>query len=254
MQTPLFDTLLRIIGTLPAVEVLEARRPDGPVQEAVLRIACPPEVVPDLSEFLRSPGALAAAAPTPDGFLLVAPDGAMVVTTLVVTPDTKAPTGVSPEGTRFWGALCRALGAVGREEPFTAHGHLELCRTELLALYRLALAPGQPGGGWWGLEGITGAERPLQSLTEWLVCPLDVRLQWRCAHKLAAAYEGLTLPLAERLGAPYPWELRNHAFRMLDSVRPAQPAPEAVIPAEPDPAPAHGGPARFKVKMRRKAD
>lgn len=155
----------------------------------------------------------------------------------------------------FWRDLFQAAAAIGREQPFTAHGRLERCREGLLNLYRLALQSDRPGAGWEGAEALQNAHQALKPLTEWLVQPLDRRAQWRCAYKLAEAFEKLMLPLTERLGLPYPWAMRNLTFRRLDQTRPDSRAPETKIPrlkeladqAEP---PRRSGPARFRVKSR----
>jgi hypothetical protein len=123
----------------------------------------------------------------------------------------------------FWHDLWSAAAAIGQGRPLTAHGRLESCRTALVDLYRLALAPGRPGAGYEAAEALPGAAA-LEKLFEWLVSPLDLREQWRCATRLAAAYESLVLPLLERLGLTYPWAMRNLAFARLDQVRPDRPA------------------------------
>ncbi|HYF91244.1 MAG TPA: hypothetical protein VD969_03250 [Symbiobacteriaceae bacterium] len=159
---------------------------------------------------------------------------------------------------RFWSDLYGAGAAIGRAQPFTVHGRLERCRAALLDIYRLALRPDGPGAGWEGAEALPGAARVLDPVQEWLVQPLDLRAQWRCAYKLAEAYEKLMLPLAERLGLAYPWTMRNLAFRRLDEIRPDRGgAPNTTVPRlrdtadEPDPAPRRGGPGRFRVRTRR---
>jgi hypothetical protein len=156
---------------------------------------------------------------------------------------------------RFWRGLYHACGALGQEQPLTAHGRLEACRTQLLDLYRLALAPGRSGNGWAAMEALPGAAKVLEGLTEWLVAPLELRAQWRCAFRLAEAYEQLMLPLAERLHLAYPWAMRNLAFRRLDEIRPDKAAgltgdvPRLRDAAE-EPAP-RPGKAKVKVRVRR---
>lgn len=215
----------------------------------------------------------------PEGWLLVSPEGEVVVITPVVTPpaaphrplfDRRRPGASAPampqaaeprpadpsrEAACFWGDLYLALRAIGQNWSLTAHGDLERCRLRLVNLYRLALSPAEPGDGWAGVEGLEGADA-LTGLVQWLVAPLDGRSQWRCAHRLAAAYESLTLPLVERLGLPYPWAMRNLAFKRLDETRPDRgPAPPAGVETlrdladRPDPV-APAGPARFRIKRR----
>jgi hypothetical protein len=153
----------------------------------------------------------------------------------------------------FWSALHRAAVAIGGQHPLEAHGELERCREALINLYRLALAPGNGQVGWEGADALPGAQA-LKSLHEWLVCPLQTRLQWHCACKLAAAYESMVLPLMERMGEPYPWAMRNRTFERLEQVRPdrgAQAIPALPIAKEEPPEPT--GPVRIRIKRRRPA-
>jgi hypothetical protein len=156
---------------------------------------------------------------------------------------------------RFWRELYHACGAIGREQPLTAHGRLEACRTLLLDLYRLALAPGRSGSGWEAMEVLPGAAKVLEGLTDWLVVPLELRAQWRCVFRLAEAFEQLMLPLAERLHLAYPWPMRNLTFRRLDEIRPDQAAgltgdvPRLRDTA--DEAAPRPGKAKVKVRVRR---
>lgn len=252
MEIPFFDRLVHLMKALPGVSITEAVPPDRPLAEGSLRLSMPPEIAANFAEWSGALGDLAGAVPQAGGWLLIGGDGTAVVTSFVVTP--AADTDPGRAAARFWADLYRAMGAVGRAEPFSAHGHLEVCRTALLGLYRLALAPGRPGSGWAGAEELPGGQ-VLGSLLDWLVCPLDLHAQWRCAHRLAAAYESLMLPLSQRLEMPYPWALRNLAFARLDAVRPAQPAAERMqAPPEPAEDGARAGPARFKVKLRRRSD
>jgi hypothetical protein len=225
---------------------------------------------PAWAEWLGALGETAFTGPVAGGWRVITPDGLSI--RLIVggaVPAGAQPvfdrTGAEPPAAaaaplpdlaaaaaRFWHDLYQALAAIGREQLFTAHGHLERSRAGLLAIYRLALAPGRPGTGWEGLETLPGAAA-LDSLKEWLVAPLELRAQWRCAHKLATAYESLTLPLLERLGAPYPWAMRNLVFQRIDQVRPDRPRVEAQLPPmapDPEPPQAPAGPARFKIKRR----
>lgn len=157
---------------------------------------------------------------------------------------------------RFWADLHRAAGALGKGQPFTAHGCLEECRRALLDLYRLALAPEDGGEGWEGIERLAGVAPALAQVREWLVAPLELRAQWRDAHRLAAAYESLMLPLCQRLGVSYPMAMRNLAFRRLDQVRPdrskERPADTASArPAEAAPEPAAPASGRLRVTRGR---
>lgn len=175
---------------------------------------------------------------------------------------TAPETDLSRTAARFWHDLWHAA-AVLRDEPFTAHGRLERCREALVALYRLALAPGAPtvpwNSAWEGAEALPGAARVLDNLKDWLVSPLEYRAQWRCATRLAQTYESLMLPLAERLRFDYPWAMRNLAFQRLDALRPDQGpalAPDKV-PRRPDPtgeteatSPPPGA-GRYRIKARR---
>lgn len=88
----------------------------------------------------------------------------------------------------------------------------------------------------------------LAGMQTWLVVPLQTKELWRSAHKLAAAYESLMLPLMERLNLPYPWTMRNLAFAHLDAVRPDGRKPMAP-PAAPS-EPATREPGRVKVRIR----
>lgn len=174
----------------------------------------------------------------------------VVVATAGVLPD------LAKEAAEFWRDLYQACAAIGREQPFTAHGRLERCRERLLFIYRVALRPTAPGAGWEGAESLPGADRVLGPIQEWVVQPLEQRAQWRCAHRLAEAYETLMLPLAERLSLAYPWAMRNLTFRRLGEIRPQRgQAPDVTIPRLRDTAdeaaPARkGGPGRFRVKPR----
>jgi hypothetical protein len=168
-----------------------------------------------------------------------------------------------PDAAQFWTDLHQAVDAIGHEHPLTAHGRLERCRIALIDLYRLALSPGAPGGTYEGADSLPGGNKALDSLLDWLVAPLDLKAQWRCAHRLATTFEKLMLPLAERLGLAYPWTIRNLAFQRLDETRSDRTATAAELPpvpgrkdltAEPDQqaaTPRTSEPARFKLKTRR---
>ncbi|HLN65187.1 MAG TPA: hypothetical protein VK464_27010 [Symbiobacteriaceae bacterium] len=231
-----------------------------------------PGGAPDLAAWLSALGETAFSGPVKGGWRVITPDGLSIRLLLngpvpagaqVIFhrtgeepgPGGGAAGGVIPDleasAARFWHDLYQAGAAIGREQLFTAHGHLERCRAALLEIYRLALAPGQPGTGWDGLEALPGAGA-LDGLKEWLVSPLELRAQWRCMHKLASSYESLTLPLLERLGLTYPWAMRNLVFARIDEVHPDRPRVAVDLPKEPEPEPtrAPAGPARFKIKRR----
>lgn len=123
-------------------------------------------------------------------------------------------------GAGFFGDLYRALAAIGQGEPLSAHHYLERCRGALLALYRLAA--GDAGSGWNGAEGPLGAGL-VQELSSWLVAPLVLEEQWRNGYRLAQRFESLFLPLAERLGLDYPWQMRTLAFDRLGKAKPGAP-------------------------------
>jgi len=212
----------------------------------------------DLLPWLEALGETAYAGPTAVGARAVTPDGLTVNVLLNQAPSPgaqtvmereappAAPTVPGLEPGAFWNGIYQAAAALGRQQPFAAHGRLEECRVALLALYRMALAPGSPGPGWEGLPE-SGA---LDGLKDWLVVPLDLRAQWRCAHRLATTYESLVLPLTERLDLRYPWAMRKLAFERLDQIRPDRPTAEVAIPKAEEPAPPRTGPAKFRVKRR----
>lgn len=120
---------------------------------------------------------------------------------------------------RFWRDLYRAARALERDQVLTAHHWLQSCGGELIQLYRLALAPGTPGDGWEGADAIPGLPAAVEPVRDALVAPLEGRAQRWSAFRLATAYEGLMLPLCERLGVEYPMEMRNLAFQRLDRGR-----------------------------------
>lgn len=120
---------------------------------------------------------------------------------------------------RFWRDLYRAARAIERDRPLTAHHWLHACGGGLIQLYRLALAPSTPGEGWEGADAIPGLAGALEPVREALSVPLESRAQRRSAYRLATAYEGLMLPLCERLGVVYPMGMRNLAFQRLDQGR-----------------------------------
>lgn len=218
----------------------------------------------DLAPWVGALGESAYAGITPTGCQAVTPDGLTVNVLLNQAPPAEAQTvlqtaapaiteqvpGPGLDTPAFWNGLYQAAAALGRQQVFTAHGRLEQCRAALLDLYRLALTPGGSGAGWEGLDGLPGAGA-LDGLKEWLVAPLDLRAQWRSAHRMATTYERLVLPLTERLGLSYPWAMRNLAFERLDQIRPDRPTAEVEIPKPPaDPEPPRTGPAKFKIRRR----
>ncbi|MGE5674225.1 MAG: hypothetical protein ACM3XM_10085 [Mycobacterium leprae] len=280
--------LARLVAATPAIRGLYLASHSGSDRfgEARLYLTALPSFPSGLLQWLEPAGETAYTALTAAGADIVMMDGLTI--TLIVgsrapgvgwtplferenpsnIPDGSAGVSAEPEPdgafvarvSRFWRYLFAAGAALGQGEPFSAHGDLEECRQVLLALYRTALAPADTGEGYGGIDRLPGAEA-LAGLTEWLVAPLDIRAQWRCATRLAATYESLMLPLVDRLGLDYPWALRNLAFRRLELVRPelgeegateaarqVRSAPAVEAPAGPP------GPARFKVKLRRRAE
>ncbi|HEY3367655.1 MAG TPA: hypothetical protein VGK74_21560 [Symbiobacteriaceae bacterium] len=250
---------------------------DDPFMELDFWLVAPASFADRLREWPGLPADPAYFAMTADGCLVVTGDGVAVA--IHVAPEVVAvPAGLQPvfnrteyrpagvgrpvaeqdlvrDAARFWHGLFQAAAAIGRGQAITAHGELEGCRMALLNLYRMALAPGEPPGGWSGAERIPGSDRVLDGLKEWLVAPLDLRAQWRCAHRLAAAYESLMLPLTERLGLAYPFAIRNLAFGRLDVVKrrlaEKGSSPEVVTPApEPEPKAPGQGPAKFHIQRR----
>jgi len=119
----------------------------------------------------------------------------------------------------FWRDLYRAGRAIRQARPLTAHRWLFACGGRLVGLYRTALSPGSPGEGWEGAEEVPGLLSALEPVRAALCAPLDVMEQRRAAHRLATAFEGLMLPLCEKLGVAYPMALRNLAFGQLDAQR-----------------------------------
>lgn len=117
----------------------------------------------------------------------------------------------------FWRDLFRAARAIRREQTLTAHRWLFACGGRLLDVYRLALAPGTAGTGWEGADDVPGLPAALERVRPALAAPLDLRAQRSAARRLAEAFEGLVLPLCERLGLAYPMALRSLAFQELDA-------------------------------------
>lgn len=251
-----------------------------PYGELELHLAAPAEFRAGLTGWLGGLGETALLEPTPAGCRVVTPDGLQIE---IIVSDRVAPTGLQAvfqrnvgsapttpaleqvhdlalEAAACYGAIYRAAAALGRGLSLTAHGELEQARERLVNLYRLALSPGNPGRGWAGADRLPGGAKALAGVREWLVCPLELQAQWRCAHRLATTYESLVLPLTERLGLPYPWAMRNLVFHRLEQVKTAWANAEAEARGEvpvtkapepaPEPPPARTGPARFKVKSR----
>lgn len=270
--SPYVLSLLRRVARAPAVLAVYTRTPVWTVSESDVSLVLVAEaaLAADLPTWLADVGETALLDPCPDGCRVITTDGTVVDVALIIAPQALPPgelqgiyrrdgadvpaqataAEVPPDLTagvgRFWGHLYVAATALGRGWPFTAHGELELCRSEMVALYRAALAPGSTGSAWAGVEAFdrVGA---LSGMTPWLVAPLQTREQWRSAHQLAAAYESLMLPLLERLNLPYPWAIRNLAFARLDAVRPDGRRPTAPPSAAPDPEPP---PQRAQLKVR----
>jgi hypothetical protein len=286
--TQSLERLIRLAAADPQITAAYAggalaREEADPFGELELYLVAPDGLQPDLLAWAAPLGETAHADLTPQGCRLVTPDGLAITIAVAERAEAFTADGLKPlfnrgadgptpsapqlpgdlalSAGRFWDALYRAAAELGRERPFSAHGELERCRTMLVDLYRLALAPGRTGTGWAGADLLPGGGRILEGLVEWLVAPLDVKAQWRSAHRMAIAYEGLMLPLLERLGLPYPMAIRNLAFRRLDEVKPERRAeaearaglpevPPAPPEAEAPPKPA--GPVRVKVgKIRR---
>ncbi|MFO7273554.1 MAG: hypothetical protein DIU55_001650 [Bacillota bacterium] len=116
----------------------------------------------------------------------------------------------------FWRDLYRAGRAIRAGRTLTAHHWLFTCGGHLIDLYRLALQPDSPGRGWVGADEVPGLARALEPVRPFLSAALEGRSQRRAAHKLAEAFEGLVLPLCQRLGLAYPMALRTLAFRSLE--------------------------------------
>jgi len=276
--TPGAQYLQRLIRHAAATPAISAAYVGGtlaaggadPFAELDMYLVAPPGY--PAAEWLAALGGTAYLGPLPCGCQAVTPDGLTIRVLLADEPpagvqtifEREAPAPAAPDhaapaampdltavAAGFWNGLYQAAAAIGRQQPFTAHGRLEACRLALAGVYRMALAPGGASAGWEGLDSLPGAGA-LDGLKEWLVAPLDPRAQWRSAHRLASTFESLLLPLAQRLGLAYPWEMRNLAFARLDQVRPDRPQAAAPPPPAPEPEtePARTGPARFKIKRR----
>lgn len=289
--TRFLEQLLRLTVATPEIMAAYVGGPlavgaADPFAEVELWLVAPETFCGQLAGWVATLGETAFAGPSEDRFRLVTPDGLAVAIAVVDGPGAVPAEGVrtlfdryglgEPTGefgsgpaltaewvgqaaAAFWLDLYRAAASLGREQPLAAHGGLERCRVHLLDLYRLALTPGKPGTGW-ATADLLPSRQLLEGLREWLVCPLELQAQWKCAHRLATTYERLVLPLTERLGLSYPWALRSLAFARLDEVKPGRrPAGEPGVPT-PEPPPAEEppkaapGPARFKVKARRPAE
>lgn len=245
------QNLIRLLYATPAVSAAwiggDLARPGAALIERIdLYLVAAPGFSEGIRPWLAAAGPVAYSGPDEEGWRVVTPDGVEWLIHLRppdrtggLQPLFDRREAAEPPGEagvpgidltamagRFWSDLLRAARALGAGEPFTAHGHLEECRRALVALYRLALAPGERGHGWQGADAVAG----LEPVREWLVAPLDLRAQWRSAHHLAAAYESLMLPLCQRLGLDYPMAMRNLAFQRLDQARPDR-AREVAPPA-----------------------
>lgn len=261
MEGPTYlQRLIRLCAATPAITAAAVAAVDQ-FAELVLYLQAPDGLSDGISAWLAPLGETVYAGPdgvvTTEGLVIevrvnvAPPPGTQVLFERgAQTPPAVEMPDLAAVAARFWRDLYHGGAAIGREELLTAHGRLEACRVALVDLYRLALAPGRPGQGWEGFEGLPGADRLLESTGEWLVAPLELRSQWRCAGRLAEAYEKLMLPLAERLQLDYPWAMRNLAFRRLDEIRPDRATgPEAPVPRLRDLA--TEAPGRVKVKLRR---
>ncbi|MFZ5824040.1 MAG: hypothetical protein ACOY94_06915 [Bacillota bacterium] len=268
------QNLIRLLYATPEVSAAwvdgDLTRPGATAIERIdLYLAVAPGFPARIGPWLAAAGTVAYSGPDDEGWRLVTLDGVEWLIHLRPPARTdrlqpvfdrreaaESPTAESSEtpgidltamAGRFWSDLLRAARALGQGEVYTTHGHLELCRRALIDLYRLALAPGERGRGWEG----AGAIAALEPVREWLVAPLDLRAQWRSAHRLAAAYESLMLPLCQRLGLAYPMAIRNLAFGRLDQVRPDR-AREVAPPkerAEGAPVPAPAGPPQGRLRV-----
>lgn len=272
------EALIRQTAGEPAIMAafvggpLAEDQPD-PYAELDLYLVAPDGFRAALPGWARRLGELAHVDLTPDGCRLVTADGLPVNMICAprlesvradrlkpifnrsgevpAPPELRSPGDLTQEAARFWDDLYRAGAALGRGQVFTAHGRLERCRERLANLYRLALTPGRPEAGWEGLDSLPGASA-LDGLKAWLVAPLDLRAQHRCATRLAAAFESLMLPLTQKLNLSYPWAMRKLAFQRLEAVHPDR-APDVAVPPQPEPAPEPvpaQGAARLRVKGR----
>lgn len=261
----LLDTLDQIARSVPGLSMTRApgSLPGEGTAELTIGIGCPPEVWSELIENIGESPAVAASLELGPGLAgLALADGSTAILRCEGDLAAVRVAGQIPpdqQAARFWFSLVRLAGTIQAGYSFSAHGCLEVARSCLLDLYRTALAPGAPGAGWQGLESLEGSQA-LTPLGEWLVCPLEIQAQWRCGVRLAETYERLTLAMFDRLGLPYPWSLRNLAFRTLDRVRPSgrvgaeggSAAALAALAEHPAPPEEHRqtGPVRFRVKRR----
>lgn len=260
--------LIRLIGATDAVKAAWVG-PDTTAPEPAERIAITLVVQADaftaLAQQFAGLGDVAFSGPAADGWRIVTADGLEFAITVASEPGHLSVSGLTPlfnhageaetagppldlveMAGRFWSDLHRAAIALERGWLLSAHGELERCRQGLLDLYRLALAPGEPGRGWSGAEAVPGLADRLAAHADWLVAPLERRGLQRSAHRLASTYESLMLPLCSQLGLTYPMAMRNLAFRRLNAIRP-DPAPGEVVERPTAPAPQEG-PRRLKVK------
>ncbi|MFZ5814518.1 MAG: hypothetical protein ACOY93_04370 [Bacillota bacterium] len=267
MSAAFLQQLLRLLHADPAVRAAYlggdmARPAPEQIERVDLHLAAEPPFREALGERLAAAGETAYSGAEGDGWRAVTPDG-VEWRFYLYAPAEPFPAGLQPlfdrrEGSaggagpapggsaldltgmagRFWADLYRAARELGQGRCLAAHGYLEACRQALVDLYRLAAAPAELGRGWEGADQIAA----LAPVREWLVAPLELRAQWRCAHRLAAGYESLMLPLCQRLGLSYPMAMRNLAFGRLDQVRPdraeagGRPEPPPPEPVRPEPS------------------
>lgn len=261
----MMQDLVKLLGADQRVAAAYCSRAAGRID---LHICAPAGLAQELGALLGGAHEVAYSGPAPEGWRMITLDGTEWVLHFRA-PAASPPQGAEvlfdrrsappepAEGPRvdlpalagsFWCELYLAAEALRQRHLLTAHGRLEECRQRLVDLYRLALAAEAPGKGWEGADEVPGLAKALAPLNEWLVVPLEARALWRSAHRIAAAFESLVLPLFERLSAEYPMAMRNLAFRRLDEARPEQRerAPEA-LPAKTSPP----RPARMRVAKGR---
>jgi len=248
MSAEFLHSLLRKLHADPRVL---AAYVGGDVTRVDLQLTVAPDFRRGLAGWLAPLADLAYSGPEPHGWTVVTADGVEWFLHLCAPTEPLPQEGLQPVFDRrpaapapaagdaagldladlagaFWRDLHRAASALEQERPLTAHRWLEACGAHLINLYRTALAPDQPGSGWEGADAVPGLLAALEPVREVLSVPLDGRAQRSAAHKLAAAFEGLVLPLCERLGIAYPLAMRTLAFRRLDAGR--EPAPPDVSP------------------------
>jgi predicted nucleotidyltransferase len=106
----------------------------------------------------------------------------------------------------FWHDVGHVITALGREQPWWAHGQLEQLRGVCLDLARLdAGVPLEEDEPYWKVDTAVPPE-VLARLAETIV-PLEVGPMRSAALALVALYRDLAQPLTARLGLPYPTRL-----------------------------------------------